>query len=84
MNLSDWKGLSQDLPLHTPHVRVGSAGEGISLEIPAHLRPFEGKQVFSFVSPSTAAAHLLQSGTATLLSSLCFPSHYSIIVIYSN
>lgn len=63
MNLSDWKGLSQDLPLHTPHVRVGSAGEGISLEIPAHLRPFEGKQVFSFVSPSTAAAHLLQSGT---------------------
>jgi len=30
MQLSDWKGWSQDLPLPRPHLRVGSGGEGIS------------------------------------------------------
>jgi len=30
MNLSDQKGWSQDPPLPSPHLRVGSGGEGIS------------------------------------------------------
>jgi len=45
-----WKGWSQDPPLPSPHLRVGSGGEGISLEILAYLRPSEGKQLLSFVS----------------------------------
>ena len=35
MYLSDWKGRSQDPPLPRLHLRVGSGGEGILLEIPA-------------------------------------------------
>ena len=47
-----------------PRLRVGSGGEGISLEIPAYLRPFEGKQVFFFCfcvhgCCSGACSHLL-------------------------
>jgi len=46
MNLSDQKGWSQDLPLPSPHLRLGSGGEGISLEIPTCLRALKGKQIF--------------------------------------
>ena len=56
MDLSDWKGWSQDLLLPRHDVRVGSGGEGISLEILAYLRPSKSKQLFSFVSTSMAAA----------------------------
>ena len=49
MYLSDWKGWSQDPPLPRPHLRVGSGGEGILLEIPAYLRPFKAKQILFFV-----------------------------------
>ena len=54
-HLSDWKGCSQDPPLLTPHIRVGSGGEDILLEIPAYLRPSEGKQLLSVISAPTAA-----------------------------
>ena len=37
---------SQDPPLPRSHLRVGSGGEGVLLEIPAYLRPSEGKQLF--------------------------------------
>uniref|UniRef100_A0A8C9ENG3 Protein YIPF n=1 Tax=Pavo cristatus TaxID=9049 RepID=A0A8C9ENG3_PAVCR len=43
-------------PGSSPHLRVGSGGEGISLEISAYLRPSKGKQLFSFTSVSVAAA----------------------------
>ena len=56
MHLSDQKGWSQDPLLPRPHLRVGSGGEGVLLEIPAYLRPSKGKQTFSFVSVPTAAA----------------------------
>jgi len=38
MYLSDQRGWSQDPPLPRPHLRVGSVGEGILLEIPVCLR----------------------------------------------
>ena len=53
VHLSDQKGWSQD---PHPHLRIGSGGKGILLEIPAYLRSSKGKQLFfSFVSASTAA-----------------------------
>ncbi|XP_021246597.1 protein eva-1 homolog A isoform X5 [Numida meleagris] len=42
MYLSDQKGLSQDPALGRPHLRVGSGGERLLLEIPACLWPSEG------------------------------------------
>lgn len=55
MQLSDQKGWSQDPPLPSSHLRVGSGAEGVLLEIPAYLRSAEGKQLLSFVSVSVAA-----------------------------
>ena len=49
MQLRDRKGWSQDLPLPRPHVRAGSGGEGISLEIPVYLRPSKDKWILSFI-----------------------------------
>ncbi|XP_048796730.1 transmembrane protein 170B isoform X1 [Lagopus muta] len=37
MHLSDWKGWNQDPPLPRPHLRAGSGGKSILLEIPAYL-----------------------------------------------
>ena len=54
MYLNDWKGQSQDPPLPRPHLRVGSGGKGVLLEIHVNLRPFEGKQLLSFVFVSRA------------------------------
>jgi len=56
MQLIDWEEWSQDASLPRPHLRTGSEGEGISLEIPACLRPSEGKQLLSFISVHTAVA----------------------------
>jgi len=39
----DQKGWSQDPPLPRPHLRGGSGGNGIVLEIPVYLRPSKGK-----------------------------------------
>lgn len=56
MPLSDWKEWSQDQPLPRSHLRVGCAVERILLEVPAYLRPFEGRQILSFVLvPMTVA-----------------------------
>uniref|UniRef100_A0A8V0Y9V1 Myotrophin n=1 Tax=Gallus gallus TaxID=9031 RepID=A0A8V0Y9V1_CHICK len=49
MCLSDRKGWSQDPPLPRPHLRVGSGGKGILLEVSAYLRPFP-----SFLSTAVA------------------------------
>ena len=59
--LSDQKGWSHDPPLPRPHLRVGSGGKGILLEICVYLRPFKGKQLLSFVSVSTTVVfeHIL-------------------------
>ena len=61
MYLSLQVGWSQDPPLLRPHLRVGSGGEGILLEIPVYLRPSKGKQLISFVFVPIAAAfgHIL-------------------------
>jgi len=61
MYLSDQKGWSQDPPLPRPHLRVGSGGEGILLEIPVYLGPSEGKWIISFVSESTAVVFIVSS-----------------------
>ena len=55
VQLSDQKGCSQDPPLPRPHLRAGSGGKGILLEIPADLRPSKGKQYF-FLFVSVVAA----------------------------
>jgi len=54
VHLSDWKGWSQDPPLPGGHLRVGSGGKGILLEVPGYLRLSVGKQSLFFVSASTA------------------------------
>ena len=48
MQLIDWKEWSHDPPLLRPHLRVGSGGEGILLEISVYLRSSEGRQIFFF------------------------------------
>ena len=78
MYLSDQRRWSQDPPLPRPHLRVGSGGKDVLLEIPAYVRPSKGKQFFSFVSVSIAAvfyayAYLLQP--KTLPPCYCCTSH---------
>ena len=46
--LNDQKGWSRDSPLPRPHLRVGSRGDGILLEIPVYLWPLGGKLWFVF------------------------------------
>ena len=53
MNLSDWKGWSQDPPLPRPHLRVGSGGEG-DLTGDPYLP--KASSFSSFVSVSMTAA----------------------------
>jgi len=85
MHLSDWKGWSQDPPLPRPHLRAGSGGEGISLDIPAYWKSSKGKQVFfsfSFVSVFTAATFGLvliccSLGLCHLTIFAVLPSRYS-------
>ena len=50
MHLSDQKGWSQDPPLPRPHLRAGSGGVGILLDVLAYPRPPEGKQPFFLIS----------------------------------
>ena len=78
MHLSDWKEWSQDPPLPRPHSMAGSGGRGILLEIPAYLGPSKGKQLFSFVSVSMAAAFGLILTCCSL--GLCHPA---IIAVFS-
>jgi len=53
VHLIDQKGWSQDPPLPRPHVRFGSGGKGIFLEIPVYLRSSKGKWILFFVSVYT-------------------------------
>ena len=78
MHLSDCTWWSQDPPLSKPHLRVGSRGRGVLLEIPGYLRPLEGKQLLSFVSVLVAVVfeHIL---TCCSLG-LCY---YAVIVVLS-
>jgi len=39
----DLKGWSQDPPLLSPHLRVGSRDKEVLLELPVPVRPSEGK-----------------------------------------
>jgi len=73
------RGWSQDPPLPRPHLKVGSGGEGILLEIPAYLRPLKGKQLFFFVSMSTAAALGLILTCCSL--GLCHPAIIAVLSI---
>ena len=50
MQLSDWKGWSEDPPLPRPHLRVGSGDKGVLQEIYVYVRLSEGKQFLFFVS----------------------------------
>lgn len=83
VHLSVWNGWSQDLSLSRLHLRLGSGGKGISLEIPAYLRPSEGGQILFLISvPMVAAFEYIRACyslrvcyLANLL--LCFPTHYT-------
>ena len=48
IHLSDWKRWSQDPPLPSPHLRVGSGDKRISLDVSAYLRSSKGEQYFFF------------------------------------
>ena len=77
--LSDRKGWSQDAPLPRPHLRVGSGGESISLEILVYLRPSKGKQLFSFISSSMAA--LFGLVLVCCCQRLCYSAIISVYII---
>ena len=81
MHLSDWEGWNQDPPLPRPHLRIGSGSEGILLEMPAYLRPSKGKQGFSFLSVSMAAAFGLVLTCCSL--AICYPAIIAIIAVLS-
>ena len=68
--LSDWKGCSQDAPLPRFHLRVGSGGKGILLEIPVYVRPSEHKQLLSLISVPVAVV-FVQTLTCCSLGSCC-------------
>ena len=80
MHPSDQKGWSQDAAIPRPHLRVGSGGVAVLLEIPTYLRPSKGMQIFfSFVSVSTAVAFGL---TITYCSpGLCHPAIIAVLFI---
>ena len=78
MHLSDQKWWGQVQPSPSPHLSAISGDESILLEIPAYLRPSKGKQLFSFVSASTAAALELILTCRSL--GLCCPA---VIAVFS-
>jgi len=58
MNLSNQKECILAPPLPRPHLRVGSGGESVLLEIFPYLRPSEGKWFF-FISVAAVFGLLL-------------------------
>jgi len=80
MLLSDWTGWSQDPPLPWSHLRVGSGGEVISLELSAYQKPSRGKQ-FSFLCFCSLScciwicSHLLQHRILLICYSHCTFHH---------
>jgi len=84
MYLSDWEEWSQDPPLPRPHLRVGSGGRGILLEIPVNMRPSKGMQIFflCFSAHSCciwSCSHLLQP-QALPLHHYCCTLHHIILL----
>ena len=79
MYLSDWKGRSQVPTLPRPHLRVGSGGKDILLEIPAYLRPSKGKQIFFFFLCFCFCVHL---GLSLLITAKdCYPTTIAVLSI---
>jgi len=76
--LSDCKGWSQDPLLLRPHLRVGSGGECVLVEIPVYLRPSEGKHLYSFVSASAASLGLILTCCSL---GLCYSTVIAVISI---
>ena len=83
VNQNDQKGWSQNQPPPRRHLRAGSGGEGILLEISVYVRSSEGEQLFF-----PLVLQLLHLGlfslvvawdSATPLSLLYFPSHCGVI-----
>ena len=60
------------------HVRVGSGDKATLLEIPAYLRPSEGKQLLSFISVPAVVAF----GQVHILCSL-EPCYSAVIAVLS-
>lgn len=50
------EGVESGSSIPSPHLRIGSGGKGVLLEIPAHLKTSKGKELFSFISASVATA----------------------------
>ena len=78
VHLSDQKGWSQDLSLPRPHLRVGSGGKGVLLEILVYPRPSEGKHL-CFVSVPMAAVVVLVFMWCSL--GLCHPTITAVLSI---
>lgn len=78
MHLSDRKRWNQNPPLPRSHLRVGSRGEGILLEIFVYLGPSKGKQILYFCVHSFciwAGPHLLRPRTLLLFCHCCTFHH---------
>jgi len=81
MQCTLWKGWSQDPPLPRPHLRVGSGGKGILLEIPAYLRPSKVSKVSSLVFVPVAAVFGLVFYCCS--QRLCHPAIIAVLSIAS-
>ena len=83
INLSDWKGCSQDPPLPRPHLRLAvEAGVSYWRSLCVWDIPRVSRFFFSFVSVSMAAVFglilIAAEDFATLLSLLCSPLHFNV------
>jgi len=79
MHLSDEKEWIQDLPLPRPHLKVGSGGKGLSLDVPVCLGSSEGKQLLSFISVCAAVVF-----EQTLICCSIAPFCFAVIAVVST
>ena len=79
MQLSAQKGWSQDPPLPRPHLKVGSGGKGLSLDVPVCLGSSEGKQLLSFISVCAAVVF-----EQTLICCSIAPFYFAVIAVVST
>uniref|UniRef100_A0A8C9ELT5 Peroxisomal trans-2-enoyl-CoA reductase n=1 Tax=Pavo cristatus TaxID=9049 RepID=A0A8C9ELT5_PAVCR len=75
VHLSNKKGWSQDPRLPRFHLRVGSGGKGVLVEVLAYLRPSEGKQLLFFISVVGAFGHVLSCCSLGLCCHCCTFHH---------
>ena len=80
MHLTDWKGWSQDPPLPSPHLRVGSGGEGISYwrSLPTWGLPKVSSYFLWFLYLWLLYLSLFSIALAKDCATLLLASHYSI------